>query len=116
MANGTWTDGTHYTDAKGNVWTATMVGGAWTASAPNFPAAVQAAAGATYQDLLASGIDAAVAAATNSPPVQPSWLRRYWIPVGLGTAAAWVFSAPLIAGAALGAGGRYVYEKFKATQ
>lgn len=50
-----------------------------------------------------------------APPAKPSWLRRYWIPVGVGTAAAWFLSAPLLAGAALGAGGRYVYEKFKAT-
>jgi hypothetical protein len=42
----------------------------------------------------------------------PFWKRYGW-PVALGTGAAFVFSAPLLGGAALGAVGRLLYEKWK---
>lgn len=75
---------------------------------------------------------AAAAAAANTPatspnpPPQPnppttmeklkSWGKRWGLPIAAGSGAAYVFGAPLLLGAAAGAGVKYVWNKWQAAK
>jgi hypothetical protein len=61
--SGSWTDDAHYKDIRGNVWTAQMVGGAWTASSPAYSDKVSAAA--MERETMGPKIDALVVSASS---------------------------------------------------